>query len=205
MGFDVTTYNYTTGIPDGNHLPAQDFANMQTNTNSINSIIGTDHLTFGTATGLQIDGMHTNIRFGTSQGGDPTKINNIGQLYTKTLTIGNTDQCLFFEGGGGRITQLTGIIGGLGNQTSAMQNGYTPLTGGIILQWGKKHLSTSSGTDVLFNVAFPNNAFNVTATFIDYGASGNQTMTVAITDKTKFNVTMSVSGFGDIFWVAIGN
>ena len=92
----ATTYPYNKNIPLSTNKPSVDQPNMQTNTNSISSIISTDHLTFGTATGNQIDGMHTVVRLAVPQGSDPVAIGTIGQIYTKTLTIGETQINVYF-------------------------------------------------------------------------------------------------------------
>jgi hypothetical protein len=206
----ATQFNYIRNIPFSTNNPAADQPNMLTNTNSISSIIAVDHLGFNTAQGSESDGYHTVIHFST-QGGDPAAIGTIGQLYTKTLTIGNQDQCLFFESGGGRITQLTGILGGAGSQTSTVNapNGYTPLTGGIILQWGQ-FATTAASTPVLFttlNIDFPTNCFNIqiTPTAPSTSTSGARFATNTISN-TGFTLNTTGYTVGSTFdWLAIGN
>lgn len=211
----ATTYPYNKNIPLSTNKPSVDQPNMQTNTNSISSIISTDHLTFGTATGNQIDGMHTVVRLAVPQGSDPVAIGTIGQIYTKTLTIGgNSDQCLFFESGGGRIVQLTSFVSvATGNQTVAGNFGYTPVTGGIIFQWGYITLPGSSNptgtvTFATNNIAFPTNCFNVSLTLNANSntSQANTAFVIGTPSKTSFNWGFTGStSYNYIYWTAIGN
>src|SRR2546430_8289315 len=123
----ATNFTYTTNIPLATNEPSVDQPNMKINTNSINSIIGVDHLTFGTATGTQSDGYHKVIH-SVPQVSDPVAIAGFGQVYTKTVS---GDQQLFYESGGGVKTQLTGP-----NAVSAAATGYVWLPGPILMQWG---------------------------------------------------------------------
>src|SRR5208337_566337 len=93
---------YTLGIPDGPHNPSADQSLMKLNNDAVNTIFGIDHVAFNTNQG----GYHTDIHFVT-QTMDPAAVLGFGQLYTKTLA---GDQALFFESGGGKITQLTGGV-----------------------------------------------------------------------------------------------
>src|SRR5437868_7168221 len=195
-----TNFTYTTDIPFANNKPSVDQPNMKINTNSINSIIGVDHLTFGTATGNQSDGYHKIIHL-TLQAADPAPIGTIGQLYVKSVTQGAvTDNCLFYESGGGRITQLTAPITGAGNQTSAVaNNGYTYLNGGIIYQWGVI-ANVGAGKALVFTIPF-NTKFNLQLTV----TSSNSFMYISAFSNTGFTASLSAGTFtGSVYWVAIG-
>lgn len=200
----MTNFAYNRNIPFSTNSPAADQPNMLTNTNSTYSLIDVDHNSFEVNDG----GYHKVIHFAT-QGGDPGAVAGIGQLYTKTLTIGNTDQCLFFESGGGRITQLTGILGGAGNQTKAAVNGYTPLIGGIILQWGEITADASGITDVFFvtsNINFPTTCFTVMAG-LRQGSVSTSIVVPGITsiNTTKFRLVTTPTRTDKYVWYAIGN
>lgn len=214
----VVNYTYTTDIPLSTNTPATDQPNMKTNTNSIKSIIGTDHLTFGTATGLQSDGWHTVIH-SVPQGSDPAAIVGYGQVYTKTVS---GDQQLFYESGGGVISQLTP-----GGVPSVAASGYTYLPGGIILQWGVYNAnggnfssgsttnSSSGESKITLPLAFPNNLFFVGGNLL-YTAgnlpSGTGTLnirkseinsgTISLLSWQVFCDTNNYLGFN---WIAIGN
>lgn len=117
-----TNFTYTQNIPLATNKPSVDQPNMKINTNSINSIVAVDHLSFGQATGTLSDGYHKVIHF-SNQPADPAAIVGTGQLYTKTI-LG--DQQLFYRSGGGVITQLT-------NATGLPPNAPTILTGTFAL------------------------------------------------------------------------
>jgi len=202
----MTQFNYNRNIPFATNSPSVDQPNMQTNTNSTDDLISVDHNSFNVPNG----GYHKIIHQ-VPETVDPIAVPGIGQIYTKTMTIGNTDQVLFFESGGGRITQLTGIIGGSGNQTSATANGYTPLTGGMILQWGLAAIGAGSHVqnNINFNFIFPNNCFFVNATLKPSGGSQSNLGTISInaiaTDKFNFVYNGTSNAYPNFYWMAIGN
>jgi len=202
-----TNFNYIQNIPFATNNPSVDQPNMLTNTNSINSIIAVDHITFGAATGIESDGWHKVIHF-KRQSGDPVAIGTVGQLYTKQVTVGaNQDEAIFFESGGGRITQLTGIVAGAGSQTLAATDGYTPLSGGIILQWGQVTPLAATAT-VVFPVAFATNNFNVVATLGPTAPPTGNAQTISVFNKTLTGFDYNYSGgaaYNRFHWIAIGN
>jgi hypothetical protein len=212
----ATNYDYNLNIPFATNKPSVDQPDMQINTNSIASIIGTDHLTFGTATGSQIDGYHNIIHFNT-QLNDPNAIPGTGQLYTRTIS---GDQELFYESGNGIKSQLTSPSG-----TSPGFIGYTFLPGGIIMQWGFIN-GTHSGSNHTFNagdtgsvtfpIPFPNNIFTVQTTlnFNTHTAGSPASSSAEVVALDYFNTNNTgfrwqISGSGSsytvFYWTAIGN
>jgi len=152
----VTNFDYIKNIPDGPNNPSVDQPKMKTNTNSINDLIGVDHITFN----LNNGGFHTDIHI-SPQGADPAPFAGVGQLYTKTVGA-PADQQLFYESGGGVINQLTG------GANSATVNGFTFLDGGILFQWGQYKITTPDTLNgffiITFPTAFPTTLFSVVAT-----------------------------------------
>src|SRR5208283_3814234 len=148
---------------------------------------------------------------------DPAAIGTIGELYCKQVTQGiYTDECLFYQSGGGRITQLTGILtGAIGSQTSAAANGYTVLPGGIIFQWGFINATTTGAyTTLTFatnNIAFPTNCFNVSTTaYAGTPIPGSQAtviVRVSSVSNTGFQWVWATnsSNYNGFYWTAIGN
>lgn len=61
----ATTYSFNENIPAANNNPSADQPIMQTNNASTKSIIGVDHVTFGTATGGagSSDGQHLQVTY----------------------------------------------------------------------------------------------------------------------------------------------
>lgn len=94
----MTTFNYYPTIPNPPDNPSFDVTLMQTNSGSINSIIGVDHLTFKQAQGGGpgvSDGQHKQVTFANKNvpGGTPTDPLSI--LYTNNGSA-STNAELFF-------------------------------------------------------------------------------------------------------------
>lgn len=188
----VTNYPYTTNIPLGTNKPSVDQPNMQINTNSINSIIGTDHLTFGTATGSEVDGWHTVIH-SVPQVSDPVAITGFGQIYTKTVS---SDQQLFYESGGGIISQLTSSI-------APSTNGFSYLPGRLLIQWGQDALTGI----VTYPNAFSASAYSIQLTLAGTQASGGRVAySVTSSSSTGFNYQLTTANVSPslTYWIAIG-
>lgn len=193
-----TNFAYNLGIPNGPNNPSNDQPNMKINTNSINSIIGVDHLTFETATGGDSDGYHTVIHL-VNQSSDPA-LGVEPQLYSKTSTFGTGGPQLFFEGlAPGSVSQLTG--------NHAASPGYV-IIAGLVFQWGSiTGTPIVDGQAVTFFTSFIANVFSVTL-----GPTSNSTndKTISITTGSVglggFTVsTSNTSSFQTLYYMAIGN
>lgn len=94
-----------------------------------------------------------------------------------------------------------------GANQSLVANGYQKLPGGLILQWGKVTVSEGVTQNVLFPVAFPNNALNVLSGLSqDYGVVGQEATTAYGETKTGFTLRANIGGTTfPVFWFAIGN
>jgi hypothetical protein len=213
---------YFLGIPAANNAPRVDQPNMQTNTNSISSLIGVDHVGFNQANGGYHKVIHTtqfsnvaNNPPGNNPPNVPARIATIGQLICaqvnqKTNGSGISDEVLIFESGGGRWTQLTTTITSAGNQSLAATSGYTALTGGMIIQWGQGSASNHANNPVSFNIPFPNAAFVVMV-----NPKSNSPINLSNINGWQV-LAFSASGFQVSFgagwntpitfnWIAIGN
>ncbi len=133
----------------------------------------------------------------------PAPIANIGQLLQN---VGNdgfaTDTTFFFETGLGLLLQLTRNV-----QPAVIQNGYTFLPGGLVLQWGFVASTAASGT-TNFNVAFPNNIFNVSLTAVSSAvtahANGMYISGAPTTASFGWSQADRASNQTGFFWTAIG-
>lgn len=194
----MSNFAYIQDIPNGPNNPSADQPNMRTNTNSIFLWTDVDHIGFEADNG----GYHSVIHQ-PPKNGDPGAIVGIGQTYTKTIS---GDQQLFYESGGGIITQLTG-----GAAPSPGPNGYVYLDGGILIQWGTV-TPTSGNITVSFstaNINFPGNCFNVQVTrqraASNPGASYSYWVNNASLSNTGFTVINNDGHSYGIYWFAIGN
>lgn len=196
----MTSYTYTTGIPNPTDTPANDVSDMQTNTNSINSIWETDHVGFNstgpTMTGT--GGMHLQCQFCGSN--VPSNPPSFPTLFVNTQdgnshTLPNSIAQLFFYSGSSTVGSSQYYVGTAGS---------TFTLGGIIFKWGT--VSASNNTTVTFVNAFPNNCFGV---FVSGGLTTGTQPTININP-----VSVSVSGFVykitgttpvTCYYLAIGN
>lgn len=91
----MTTYTYNSNVPASPNNPSSDQPIMLINTQSIASIIGTDHLTFGTAAAVgTIDGQHLQVTF-SSENAPGAQTDPISTLYTGAGTASTKAQLYF--------------------------------------------------------------------------------------------------------------
>jgi tail fiber protein gp53 len=217
----MTTFAYNRDIPFATNDPSADQPNMLINTNNIDSLIAVDHVSFKLPDG----GFHTVIHqkpFSTVTTNPPNNnppslpptSGGNGEIITvqlKPVTGGNSDECLFFQSGGGRWTQLTNVLTGAGNQASASAFGYCPLPGGIILQWGE--ITKASNSEALLfitnNIDFPNNCFNVQLTGHSTLIASSGSILLQARSLTKTGFVMDTgdryNNGSTFWWIAIGN
>lgn len=205
----MTDYPYTLGVPNPPNSPSVDVPNMQINTNSIAGLIGQDHVGFQLANG----GYHTVIH-SVPNGGDPGVTTGFGQIYTKSVTSPlSTDQQLFYESGGGVITQLTSY----GADTSFVKPnfGYASIAGAFIIQWGIINTTSgpSNGTYTFTssspaNIAFPTRCANVSLTLNvpSLSLSSGTAYVIGNPGPTSFawQVLSTSSQNITLYWTAIG-
>jgi hypothetical protein len=202
---------WTDNIPDAGHTLANDQPLIENNFTYLATDLAVDHNFTKNSVTAQ-DGYHKVIHF-VNQGGDPAPVANTGQLYTRSRTLGgNTDQVLYFEGGGGRISILTNFFQA-GNQFSLAANGYTSL-GPLLVQWGTANVNASGTFTVIpYNVTFPTAVYNVQVTCRNNSGASNPSANNVFFDSTfatlplqQFRVSNSSTGStNQIFWFAIGN
>jgi hypothetical protein len=105
-------------------------------------------------------------------------------------------------------------MGGGTDIASLSENGYTKLTSGLIIQWGKvsptTHATEHSFGLITYPVEFPNQVFAVTATILTKEDEGWTDGATAVRDITKTGFTLyQTSEIFDTditgsFWIAIG-
>lgn len=209
---------YRSGFPqDGSSLGSTK-AQIRANLDGTFQTLAIDHIDNNGSPGSQPPGYHKTIHM-VPRPGNPAPIATIGQLYTRTITSVATDTALFFESGGGLVSQLTMNIA-----PSANPNGYTYLPGGILLQWGvvnglhgsNGHFNDGDASTVTFataNIAFPTTCFGVwtnllynTNTGSVPSGTGNVSYNQFTLSRTKFDwvISTSSSQYVQFFWVAIG-
>lgn len=190
------TISYNNNIPAANNNPSSDQPLMQQNTNAVDTILQTDHVSFNTAGG----GRHNQVTFNSNNPpGSPVSppvlfTNN--QDGAGNALPGSVSE-LFFYSGDAASSQ---------NQFVSQANGSVIVMGGIIIKWGTANLpGTGFNQPVTFPVAFPNNCFSVVA--IANAASNTVTVASCTSLATNgFTAIKTSSGTAiDINYIAIGN
>ncbi len=196
-------FSYVTGIPATNNNPSQDQPNMQTNTDSISGLISVDHIGFGTFDNS--GGTHNQVQLKNRPPPLPPGGLQNGYETLYSAVVAGSGEIFFTRGALGNNIQLTGP-----GVPSAIQNGYTFLPGGILLQWGfvngAVHRVT---TPVLFPTPFPtvNGFFSLTLGQVRTDlANGADNINIAATSTMGFSYyNTSGSGITGFYWMAIGN
>ena len=203
--------SYTQGYPPDDSSLGETKQTIRNNLDGTFQTLSVDHQNQNQAN----PGYHTVIHQ-VSQGSTPGATGGFGQIYSQQITSGgNSDESLFYQSGGGRITQLTTNVGGAGNTWNPASNGFTTIPGGFIIQWGNAVQSSSSiQQDFLFSstgFAFPNNCFSVQATPTYSTSVPGGAASVAIRLSTlkrtgfSFLYATNASHYTGFFWFAIGN
>jgi hypothetical protein len=193
------TIPYSTSVPNAPNDPSFDQPDMKTNTQSINSIIGVDHVTFNTSGG----GQHLQVTFNSNN--VPTPPVSPPILFTNIQDgAGNN-----LPGGLPQIFFYSGDAAHSKNQYVSTTNGSTLLPGGMIMKWGTVNIALGFTQTITFPVAFPNNCFTVVPSIsVSTVAPSTATLTVqagAFTTTGFTLTTSSTSKITTICYIAIGN
>jgi len=108
---------------------------------------------------------------------------------------------VFYSRAGNAGVQLTGP----GTPTPIVNNGYTFLAGGIVLQWGLFPSPVSGNNPITFNPTFPTACLNVSISIVRTAAN-IEAMVILVGSVTQsgFTVIAPTGGSAGIFWTAIG-
>lgn len=174
----MTFVSYNLSIPAAANNPSADQPLMQTNTNSINTIFGQDHISFNLTNG----GIHKQVNM-TNQS-SPARVSDT-VIYSRTA---GGQSSIWVKNSSQDLPLFTGTASGIAN-------GYTSMFGGIIIEWG-----SATGGTVTFPLTFPNNLFSIQITLV--GSSGAIASAVHTSSTSGFTYFPTL---GTINWVAIGN
>jgi hypothetical protein len=137
------SFTYTTGIPDPPHDPSVDVPNMQTNTNSIASWVGVDHVGFNAGAG----GTHQQVNFVSNA---TPSLNGVSQLYVNDETgLFGTMSSLFFQNASKNLPLFNIPMTSVTSGDNADRGITTPW--GLILNYG----FNTGGTSVTITWAVP--------------------------------------------------
>lgn len=184
-------FTYDSSIPNASHPPKDDQSPMQVNFQSIQSLIDVDHSDFGNSDA----GIHNQCRFPTAAV-TPAYAPGTGALYAAGIMAKPGSYPTWVTNGMNLILAT--------NDASNTGNGYAPLPGGLMIQWGN-----SGGSPVTFPIAFTSAPYSINVTIVGSGTTGTITTNVAVTSSstTGFNFSVNVNNVSSprYFWMAIGS
>lgn len=176
--------DYFLNIPAPANAPRQDVSLMQTNTNSINTLVAVDHYTFSDSS----YGTHKQISFGANNSPGvspvlPTLFTNNDSFSSPQLFYYNSTNSTYYTNGA---------------------SGSCVLMGGMILKWGVIGI-TGSSQSVTFSVPFPHNLYGVTVSALTSTPSNNGLVSVENLSVNGFTAYRVNSGALTVYYFAIGN
>ena len=118
-------------------------------------------------------------------------------LLTATNVVLNVNSSVYFAANATGIytTANTFTLG----TSSVAANGYTRLPNGLLMQWGKLAVNSSTAAQT-WPTAFVTNAYSVTATSMTVGAN----VVVTTCNTSKFTILTAAAANVNIFWTAVG-
>lgn len=212
----IPTYNL--GYPQNGSTLGQSKATIRNNLDGTFQTLGVDHVNNNGVSSIQAGnypaGYHSQVSM-IPLSSDPAHVGSYGHLYTKSITTGgNLDQVLFYETGGGRITQFTTNIAGAANTTN-IGSGYSTLFGGLYFLWGNVTFGGVFSGKVQYPIAFANNgniALNIQTSPLGTSAStGSLVITgslpVSVANPNggfTYQIAGTTTGYSGFYWIAIG-
>jgi len=187
---------YTVGIPfDGQSL-SNSKPQIRSNFTVINTAFSVNHLALGAVD----QGKHKFLQM-PQQGSAPSTALNEGGLYAKDVS-GITSLFWRQENNGAEV-RLTGVT------PVALENGYSTLPGGLIIQWGADTNDMTEGENrtYTFPIAFPSTCATVQVTIFGNGDASGDNGPVALFSKSRTEFateSLSQATVPGITWLAIG-
>lgn len=203
-----TNYGYTDNIPAGGNNPSQDRPLMTENFNSIDGLIGEDHVSFNLANG----GFHNQIRMPTMTN-MPSPANRISSSITEYAKVSGQSQLFITNGQSTNEYQLTlmdntnaptfGVFTGVTYAPNSLTGsaGWTFLPGGLRLQYGTVDSGSFSTSEVIFPIAYT----TVYIVTINYVSTSLRTWQLSSYDNNGFTFIRDSNASARFFtWSAIG-
>lgn len=195
----MPNYTYNSNIPAATDNPSTSQGQMQTNCNSVESILDVDLIGFGDNDG----GYHQKSTY-VVQGSDPGSASGQVVEYSKTA---NSSSELFIQRD--NVSTVIQMTSGLANAGTTAPFGQSFLPGGFQIKWGVL-TPVVSGANAITYVGvglsnFPTNTVNIS---LSVGKSGSTPAanygsdSLALTGFTAY-YSGSVTGVS-IYWTAIG-
>lgn len=202
------TFSYNLNIPAAGNNPSSDQPLMQTNTNSINSLINVDHYTFGTGK----DGKHLQVQLPALLATPTVGVLGETTVYSQSVTRGAATSTELFITPDANVAnntyQLTQTI--LASQTQfgiynaytsgvsgvVTTGGWTFLPGGLILQYGTVTPPKNGSFTVNLPIPFATTNMVMTISIHRNSGSGGDNCYINSKNLTTFTYFTSTSGTG---------
>lgn len=187
---------YSPTIPGPTDLLSQSQADILTNFDQANLIMGVNHVNFDNSLPAGAvpanRGKHNFVTL-LKKAADPATTNDEIAIYSKDVGAGVIREFLRQQNNGA-VIQTSGP-----NPVIAVP-GQTYLPGGIIIKWGRDIIAaTPVVTQINFAAAFPNNCY---AVFLTPLSAVPNYVSVTFKDQTNFKAIASI--VAPVFWLAIG-
>lgn len=198
------SFVYTIGVPNPPSNPSADVFNMQTNTNSLGSILNVDLIGFGSpGIGQAVDGRHRQVSlFNETNPAVPFTTNTGGVLFAG---LQGAQSWPFWQNAATFLASTPiQLIAGI--PTSATI-GFTYLPGNILMQWGTT-LAAASGVAILFPKLYSGVPYSVQVTVTNNSTNHRTYTSTNGVGASGFEpILLSTNGNAetdDIMWIAIG-
>jgi hypothetical protein len=183
------TFSYFPNVPNGPNDPADDQPQMQTNTVSISSLISVDHVGFNAPNG----GLHKQV---TMKNQSPPALGSGDGVFFASLN--NSNSYPAWRNALGPIAMMT-------NPPLQAATGYSPLPGGMLIQWGIG-TTTNPSTLINFGTSFSllgvaANPYTVVCTPL-INTTGIYSVTAV--SNLDFQFTRTAGANYSFYWIAIG-
>ncbi len=199
----MANWVYTRDTPFASHNPSADQPVMQTNTNSIDSLIQEDHFGFNDNNG----GLHKQSTY-VNQAAPPTGAGQLA-LYSKGAIGGPSALYLIRDNNAGTETQLSSLT--IGTAVAAT-TGASWLPGGLLIQWGAFTMTAvATAQTITFlnpfsttNPLFPLPIVTTGAGITNAIPVGNRAVEVQTFTNADFQAINGSGTVRTLYWMAIG-
>lgn len=191
----MPNYTYTTGRPAGNLTPAQNRPSMETNNDSISSILDVDLIGFNDNNG----GYHSKSTY-VVQGSNPGSAASQVVEFAKAVS-GSSELFIQRDAVAAAIQMTSGTTA-----TGVAAQSFLP--GGIQIKMGSKFPAGATGSNIAINFTSQGLTNFPTAGIVAFAIANNNSRTFSVSSLTTTGFTATASSSlaaGDTFyWIAIG-
>jgi hypothetical protein len=201
----MTTYYYSTNVPQANQLIKATQYPIESNFLAINDWISVNHVGFNDATNY---GKHTFLSL-PSQGSNPTTTSNQMAVFCAPSSGANPYEIYYRYPSSGTIVQLSGS--GSGSSGGGVANpGYAYLSSTVFIMWGNATGLVTGSNTITFPSgggfpAFSSTPYQVYFTPSQGISTAYSQAYISSSSTVSFNLQIPVGGsFTSAYWLALG-